>query len=142
MTESKTQKPERRATFFIRATFILIAIVLLCQLAIGPAAFLLERGAISQSTASTLESTVFLPVTFPASRSPTVFQVLKSYISLWESTPPPTANNGWSGPAPVPVKPGETFPPPIDLSSPQSYTLPSPNTQFSPPPALPTPPNP
>ena len=142
MTKHKTQKPDRRATLFVRATFIFIATVLLSQLAIGPTAFLLERGVISQSTASALESTVFLPVTFPASRSPTVFQVLKSYISLWESTPPLTANNGWSGPTPVPMKQGETFPPPIKLSSPQSSPPLSSNTQFSTPPALPTLPNP
>lgn len=116
MAPIETAKKQRSNVSRGQVLAVIGSTIALSQLAIGPTALLLDRGLISRKTADTLESTVFVPVTYPASRSPTLWRALKSYISLWESPPPPTVNGAWTAPAPILVQPGETTPPPLPLN--------------------------
>ena len=114
MTQAKDANRRVFGRIIGRVLFIAVVLVFLSQLAIGPCAWLFDRAVISRQTVDKLEATLFLPVTYPACRSPAIFGFLKSYIALRESPPPPVAPiTTYSGPTPIPVQTGQVLPPPI-----------------------------
>jgi hypothetical protein len=126
---------------------VILAAFAISQLAVGPVALLVDRGLLSRSTATSLESTVFLPMSYSANRSPMFFDCLKTYVSFWASSPTPVTTGVPPVPNPYPlpyrrVKPGETFPPPIDPNlDGKVFPTPVQSTQTSSPPTIPSTPD-
>ena len=115
MTVNVTVKSTPMYSHPVRVVLVFLVAFAISQLAVGPVALLVDRGFVSRSTATSLETSLFLPLSYSANRSPMFFGCLKTYISMWAS--PPAQVTAGVPPVPVPlrrVQPGETFPPPID----------------------------
>ena len=141
MTANVAIKSKRMHSHPMKIVFVFLAAFAISQLAIGPVALLVERGSLSRATATSLESTFFLPMSYTANRSPMFFGCLKTYVSLWTSSPTQVTTGALPVSNPLPyrrVQPGETFPPPIDQNlEGKVLPLPAQSTQTSLPPTIP-----